>query len=146
MQEELKKIGNDITCPVAVIIRDGKVLMGYRHYTPNKWKTISVWTCPGGRCDNGESVETTLRREVEEETGIKELEIINFISEVPGAKEGDNVPLFLCSTSKEATLVEPHKFSKWRWFGKDDFPENFINENVREIILKLLKKSDLDAT
>tara|TARA_B100000745_G_scaffold300516_1_gene254896 strand:+ start:712 stop:1131 length:420 start_codon:yes stop_codon:yes gene_type:complete len=136
MKEKLHKIGDTTTCPVAVIIRDGKVLMGHRHYTSD----VSVWTCPGGRCNEGESIEATLRREVEEEIGIRDLAIIDFISEVPGAKEGDSVPLFLCRTEQEAMLMEPQKFSDWKWFNMDDFPEKFINDHARTLIFDLLIK------
>ena len=78
MQESLNLIGDQSKCPVALIIRDNKILLGHRHYTPDKWKTVSVWTCPGGRCDDGETIEDTLRREVEEETGISNLKIEEF--------------------------------------------------------------------
>ncbi len=142
MNEKLSKIGNKITCPIALVVRDGKVLLGHRHYTPDKWKKISVWTCPGGRCNEGESIEIALRREVEEETEIKNLEIIDYISEVPGAKEGDIVPLFLCSTNQEAILAEPHKFSEWKWFDVKNFPKKFINNHVRIVIIKLLSKQN----
>lgn len=114
------------------------MLIGLRHYTPDKWKTVSVWTCPGGRCDEGEMVETTLRREVEEETGITDLEIIDYIGQVDGAKQGDLVPLFLCKTKQEARIMEPHKFSEWRWVAGDEFPENFINPHIQGLITKLL--------
>lgn len=145
MKEKLQKKGNTTTCPVAIIIRNGKVLMGHRHYAPDKWKNVSgdgvsVWTVPGGRCDEGEPVEIALRREVEEETGIKDLNIIDFISEIPGAKDGDNVPMFLCRTEQEAVLMEPQKFSEWKWFSREDFPEKFINEHARILILDLLLK------
>ncbi len=140
MKEYLKKYGNETTCPVIAIVRDGKVLFGLRHYTPDKWKTISVWTCPGGRCDEGERVENTLRREVKEETGITEIEITDYLGEVPGAKEGDVVPLFIAITKEEPRLMEPEKFSDWRWFGVSDFPENFINSAAKELILRFLAK------
>jgi ADP-ribose pyrophosphatase YjhB (NUDIX family) len=142
LQKQLSKTGNTTACPIAVIIKNEKILIGHRHYTPDKWKTISVWTCPGGRCNAGESLETTLRREVEEETGIKELEILDYIGEVPGAKEGDMVSLFLCKTNQDAQLMEPDKFSEWRWVDlqeyANDFPGYFINNDVRKMIAEFL--------
>ncbi len=134
MEKELSRIGNKTTCPVAVIIKNGKVLMGLRHYTPDRWKTISVWTIPGGRCDSGETLEITIRREVKEETGITNLEILKYLGEVSGAKEGDTVPLFICRTEQEAQLIEPEKFSEWRWFGVEEFPKNFINPSALKFI------------
>ncbi len=139
MNEILNLIGDVTKCPTAIIIKDDKVLMGHRHYTPDKWKTISVWTCPGGRCDEGETIETTLRREVEEETGITQLEIEEYLGEVPGAQDGDFVPLFLCSTEQDAELIEPHKFSEWAWFSKDEIPDSYINQDALKIVYDLLK-------
>jgi len=144
MLKQLQKIGSPITCPVAIIMRDRKILIGHRHYTPDKWKKISVWTCPGGRCDSRESIETTLRREIEEETGITNIKIHDYIGEVAGAKKGDLVPVFFCTTNQEAKLIEPHKFSEWQWISFEDFanglPNNFINEDVRIIVIKFLSK------
>ncbi len=137
MESILVQIGTSITCPVAILIKDGKVLCGLRHYTPDKWKTVSVWTVPGGRCDEGETIERTLRREVEEEVGIADLEIIDFVGQVPGAKEGDHVYVFTATTSTEPVLMEPEKFSEWRWFKPAEIPFNFINEHLRQVILRL---------
>jgi 8-oxo-dGTP diphosphatase len=134
MKKQLSKIGDGRICPVAVIVKERKVLMGLRHYTPDKWKTISVWTIPGGRCDPGETLEATLRREVEEETGINDLEIEGYIGEVSGAKSKDIVPIFICKSEQEAQLIEPEKFSAWRWFNLDECPSNFINPVALELI------------
>lgn len=142
MEDYLSKIGDSTTCPVAVIVRNEKILMGLRHYTPDKWKTISVWTVPGGRCDSGETIETALRREVEEETGINDLKIVKYLGEVPGSKLGDKVPLFICNSMQEARLIEPDKFSEWRWFGEKEYPENFINQGALEIIKAHLMSKD----
>ena len=139
---EIETLGTTNTCPVAVITRDGKVLMGLRHYTPDKWKTISVWTIPGGRCDDGEKLEKTLRREISEETGIENLEIEEYLGTVPGAKEGDVVPMFRCKTDDEPTLLEPEKFSEWKWFSPQEVPENFINPQALVVIRDSLESKE----
>ena len=134
MSEILDLHGTIATCTSAVIIRDGKVLLGLRHYTPDKWKMVSVWTTPGGRCDDGEIVRDNLLRETREETGITDLAIEKYLGTVPGAKSGDTVHLFLCSTHQSPRLLEPEKFSEWRWFPPGEIPENFINSEGLKMI------------
>ncbi|KKU09320.1 MAG: Orotate phosphoribosyltransferase, partial [Candidatus Woesebacteria bacterium GW2011_GWB1_45_5] len=97
--KNLDKQGDGVLCPMAVVIRDGKVLLGLRNYTPDKWKDISVWTIPGGRSEKGETIGTTLIRETEEEVGITDLKIEKYLGKAPGMKGSDVVLLFRCSTS-----------------------------------------------
>lgn len=144
MKNELIKKGDGITCPIAVIVKDGKILTGHRHYTPDKWKKISVWTIPGGRSDIGETIEQTLRREVTEEVNITDLEILDFIGEVPGAKDGDVVLMFYCITKQEAKLMEPEKFSEWKWVPIQDYiageAYSGFNPPARQMITNYLQK------
>lgn len=144
MENKLKEIGSENKCPTAIMMRDGKILIGYRNYTKDKWKDISVWTTPGGRCDEGEIIEDTLRREVLEEVGIADFEIVDFVGEVPGVKEGDIVPIFFCTTKEDAKLLEPEKFSEWRWVSKDEYStsEEYGGFNVegRKMVVDYLKK------
>src|SRR5688572_8431518 len=132
--ENLNKDGDGVLCPMAVIISDRKILLGLRNYTPDKWKAISVWTVPGGRSEKGETIGTTLIREVEEEIGITDLKIEGYLGEVSGMKEPDTVLLFKCITEEEPKLLEPEKFSEWKWFSKEEIPENFVNPKALEII------------
>jgi 8-oxo-dGTP pyrophosphatase MutT (NUDIX family) len=46
-------------------------------------------------------METTLRREVSEEIGVKNLEVVEYLGEFPGAQKPDRIPVFLCHTSEE---------------------------------------------
>lgn len=130
----LQKKGGNKDVPVAFIFKNNKLLIGLRNYTPDKWKKISVWTAPGGRCDDCETLETTLRREVEEEVGINDLKITKYLGNVPGAKEGDIVFVFKAETSQEPKLMEPTKFSEWRWCAVSEIPSNFINPNALKLI------------
>lgn len=118
-------------------MREGKVLLGLRNYKTQQYKDGDFWTTPGGRCDEGEDVETTLRRETEEEIGVKNFEIKKELGVVPGAKEGDSVHVFLCETEEEARLMEPEKFTEWKWFDPQEVPDNFLNPDILEIIKKL---------
>lgn len=136
--EDLEKLGGITICPVVAIIRDNKILIGLRNYTPDKWKTISVWTLPGGRCDIGETIGATLFRETLEEVGISELKITNFLGEVSGAKEGDIVHVFVGTTEQEPKLLEPEKFSEWKWQDINMIPENFINFDALKLIQKFV--------
>ena len=141
MIEALQKVGDTTVCPAAVVIKNGKVLMGYRHYTPDKWKKISVWVFPGGRCEAGETVEAALRREIKEEAGITDVEFLSYLGELPGAKQGDIVLMFACSTLREPRLMEPEKFSEWRWFGLEELPENFINLKTLDLAKQYISHS-----
>ncbi|HLD90335.1 MAG TPA: NUDIX hydrolase [Patescibacteria group bacterium] len=131
----LQKKGGNKNVPIAFIFKNDKVLIGLRNYTPDKWKNISVWTAPGGRCDSSETLETTLRREVVEEVGIDDLKIVEYLGSVPGAKEGDIVFVFKAETTQEPKLMEPEKFSEWKWCKVSEIPSNFINPDALKLIL-----------
>lgn len=123
-QEQLNRLGDGFICASAIILKNDSILIGLRNYTKDKWKEISVWTLPGGRSDKGETIHTTLTREVYEETGINDLQISDHICEVPGVKDGDTVLIFLAKSNQEAKLMEPEKFSEWRWISISDYIAN----------------------
>lgn len=140
LKEILQKIGTQKDVPVAYIFKDNKLLIGLRNYTPDKWKNISVWTVPGGRCDNNETLEKTLRREILEEVGIDDFEVKEYLGNVPGAKKGDNVFIFIVETKQEPKLLEPEKFSEWIWCPLSQIPKNFINSDALKLLLKYKSK------
>lgn len=143
LQDEIKKVGGEQICPAAVIVRNNSILLGLRNYTKDKWKDISVWTTPGGRCDKDETIEAALKREVYEEVGITDLQIIDLIGEMSGAKDGDKVPIFFCKSNQDAKLMEPEKFSKWEWIPINEYikgePYNVMNPKAHKLISDYLK-------
>ena len=140
--EVLKKAGDPSICPVIALVRDGRVLIGLRHYTPEKWKAVSVWTIPGGRCDEGETIEETLRREIAEETGITDVRITGFLGVLAGAKQDDVVYAFVGETSEEPKLMEPEKFSEWIWAEPGEI-KDFINPATLDLVREHIRKNKL---
>ena len=53
----------------AAILKDHKILLIRRK--PDKKYFPNYWTCPGGKVEGSESLAETVKREVEEETGLQ---------------------------------------------------------------------------
>ena len=66
--------GNSIPGSQAVIVRDGRVLLGRRRDDPG----AGLWDLPGGFLHEGEDARAGLEREVLEETGL-EIEPVEFL-------------------------------------------------------------------
>jgi len=134
LQTKLAHQPSGDTAAVASIIRDNKILLGLREYQ----NAPTVWTPPGGSVDDSETLEQAVRRETKEETGIDDLEFIDYIGEV-NAKDRDPLHVFHCKSNQKPALVEPEKFAEWPWFPLTKFvsgqPGNFINEPLRDAIV-----------
>jgi ADP-ribose pyrophosphatase YjhB (NUDIX family) len=129
-EQILSKKGSKNICPMAVFIKERQILLGLRHYLEK-----SIWTYPGGRCEEEETIEQTLRREVLEEIGVNNFSIINYLGEVKGISGKDKVPIFICESSETIQNMEPKKFSKWKWFNINDIPKNHGNLEIIRIII-----------
>jgi mutator protein MutT len=57
-----------IVCCAGLLIRDGYILLGKR--CTNRISFPNVWDLPGGRQEQGESLDQILHRELQEELGI----------------------------------------------------------------------------
>lgn len=147
LNETLNKYADASMCTAGVIVKNNKILLGMRNYTPDKWKAISVWTTPGGRCDEGETIEQAFRREVKEEVAIDDMEIKDMIAEIPGAKEGDTVAIFYCETNQEPKLMEPEKFSEWKWVDFEEYlkgePYSVMNPTANKLISEYITDKNL---
>ncbi len=134
---------SDTDVAVACIIRNDELLIGLRNYTADVWKDISIWTIPGGRCSPQETLEKTIQREVMEEVGIGNLQILSYLGKVPGTKDNDVVHIFVCSTKEEPKLMEPEKFSEWKWCDINKIPKNFINPKGLRVLKKHLSSPNI---
>lgn len=100
-------------------MQDDKVLLVKEGV--DKW-----WALPGGGVDYGETVASTLVREVEEELGVpaedvsSDLQIVhynigNVVNGVP------RMNLFFKASVPESSLRQTNDIAEWRWHTKDEF-------------------------
>jgi 8-oxo-dGTP diphosphatase len=103
--------------------RDGKYLLGKRKGSHG----AGEWSLPGGHLEFGESFWDCCIREVQEETGLKILELksLTFTNNTFTKENLHYVTLFFtsCSYTGEALNIEPDKCEGWQWFSPEDFPK-----------------------
>jgi len=111
------------------------------------------WDFPKGHAEEQESEVDTLRREVEEETGIKNLEILNGFKEVikyffrkDGKLINKEVIYFLAKTNtKDIKVSFEHTGFKWLKYDEALEKINFKNsKNILKKAEKFLKNSLFD--
>jgi 8-oxo-dGTP diphosphatase len=107
----------------AVVVRDGKVLVGLRRGSHGE----GTWAFPGGKVDPGEDPADTVRRELAEETGLLagHVEPITWTSDVMADDGLHFVTLHHCAqvTAGEPSVQEPDKVEEWRWVAWEEIPQ-----------------------
>ncbi|MFZ2620957.1 MAG: NUDIX domain-containing protein [Minisyncoccia bacterium] len=117
------KINYDQLCFFALIKKDNKILMGLREYR----KGAPVWTYPGGRAIEGETMIESIKREILEEIGVSNVNFLRVIGQKDGVKSGDKVYFIQCEINEEPKLIEHDKFKEWKWHEINDLPKNLID-------------------
>ncbi|MGB5435576.1 MAG: NUDIX domain-containing protein [Maribacter sp.] len=137
-EELLKKFCKTIPKEVAgggvVTNEKGKVLFIYRN---------DKWDLPKGKLDKGETIEECALREVEEETGVKKLQIENFLKTTyhifkrNGKYKLKEVHWFAMKTSYEGKLKgqESEGIVKVKWKGPKKIKKALANSyiNIRSL-------------
>jgi ADP-ribose pyrophosphatase YjhB (NUDIX family) len=102
------------------------------------------WFLPKGHKEEGESLEQTALREIEEETGLIDLEIKEYLGDFEHhskqANEMKTEKYFLISkTSNTEPRIEPGQNWEIKWFSKENLPVFYI-EGQEKIVRKALAK------
>ncbi len=113
---------------VGVVVEDrGFILLGQRASGPFSGQ----WCLPGGKIDQGESVQECAKRELLEETGLDAqgpITLMSLSAEIDREKDFHSFTFgtFVQSVVGELRNPEPHKFSGWGWYQIRELPDNLF--------------------
>lgn len=123
---------------------DGKLLL-----LRSEGKTLEhYWDLPGGRIQKNESLEEALRREVFEETGVRDLKVVKPFSMALSSirirvKNGDHVGLiyasYLCKVQSDPLICLSPEHTQFGWFTSKE-AARLLADFPAELTQKLLKK------
>ena len=117
----------------AVIVCDGKLLLEKRKNEPGKGK----WSIPGGLVELGESVEQTVVREVEEETGFEvekpeHIDVVdNIIRDESGRVKYHFVIIDYFMRLKGGTLKAASDAEELKWVPLSDVEKHDLTKTFR---------------
>ena len=118
------------------------VLLARRDKDPAK----GLWSIPGGGVELGETQESTVIREVEEETGVK-CEVLDFVSTadlITTDASGEIEFHFLLNHFLARALTEHARpeteGGEVGWFHPDHLPEDMANQRIVDLILSVRDK------
>ena len=112
MMDEQKKTINVVA---AIIIKDGSLFATQRGY--GEWK--DWWEFPGGKIEQGETLEEALKREIREELST-EINVDEFLCtvEYDYPKFHLSMHCYICSLLTESLHLNEHEAA--RWLTKDE--------------------------
>ncbi len=141
---------------VVVLNKENKVFVGKRKDNP-----VNKWQMPQGGVDNGEDLVGAMKRELSEETGIKNIKILKEIDgwskyELPdyllgkiwkgkyrGQKQKWFVVKFLGSDNEINLQTKNPEFIEWQWIDIDSLPSVIVDfkKKVYEGLIPKIKAS-----
>ena len=140
---------------IIVLNKQNKIFVGKRKDNPG-----DKWQMPQGGVDEGEDYITAMKRELMEETSIKNIEIIKEIDKIyqyelpknlvgiiwKGKYRGQKQKWFITrflGEEKEINLNTKHaEFIDWKWIEPKFLPEVIVNFK-KDLYLNLLKEINL---
>ena len=105
------------------------------------------WTIPKGHIEEGESAKDTAEREIKEETGLKELKILNWLGKINFRyRRGSSLVLmtteiFLVRGLGDTDKLKPEDWMNGiQWFKATDALDKIEYDDIGKLILLGLKK------
>jgi len=129
------------------------------HQTEESYQFVLVldaygkWTFPKGHVEEGETLEKVALRELNEETGLKKLKVIEYLGETevkvhkPEVKPFRKLIKYFLVEAQDTDLLQPSQevteIKEVKWFSKDEALEILGYDNAKDIFHQGLAKLGL---
>ena len=155
MEEKFKNLPLRNGVGIIVLNKENKIFVGKRKDNP-----VDKWQMPQGGVDEGEDDFTAMKRELSEETSIKNIKIIKKINktyeyELPkkligiiwkgryrGQKQKWFIVRFLGEDYEINLNTKQPEFIEWKWINAEMLPEVIVDFK-KNLYLNLLKEIEL---
>ncbi|MCA9334394.1 NUDIX domain-containing protein [Candidatus Saccharibacteria bacterium] len=105
------------------------------------------WTIPKGHIEEGETAKQTAEREIKEETGLRELRVLNWLGKINFQYRRQQslvlmtTEIFLVAALGDTNKLKPEEWMNGiRWFEANEALDKIEYEDIGKIILLALKK------
>lgn len=124
----------------AIIIKNGKILLGFR--SKHREYFPEVWDLLGGHCEEGESFEDCIRRELKEELGITVLKLKEY--QLIDKQPDFLMKLFLIQEWKGTPMnLRPNEHEVVEWFSFQEASKLYFADNQYLEVLQELKRMSI---
>ena len=117
-----------------VVISNSKVIVVFQ-------KRTQTWSLPKGHLNHNETLEETARREIFEETGVKDLifikELGSYIRSTKDAKLRKKITLFQFTTKQTKLQSHDSDNPEVKWIDIDEVPKILSYEEDKNFFLKI---------
>ncbi|HEX4347852.1 MAG TPA: NUDIX hydrolase [Vicinamibacterales bacterium] len=121
----------------AVILHDGRVLLGKRGHEPLKGQ----WSLPGGAVEVGETLEAAVAREIVEETGLRitvgpVIEVFDRITAAADGRVEYHFVLidYLCTVEDGAALKPASDVDALEWAAGDELAQFALSDKTTSVV------------
>lgn len=112
------------------------------HYPSSAKAKKEYWDLPKGHVEKGEEEQDTVRREIQEETGLIDIELfegfreeIRYWFQFGGQKISKTVVFYLAKTRQKKVIISSEHLG-FQWLGYEDATKKLTYENARKILKK----------